>query len=244
MALPKLTVPYYKTKLPSTGEEIKYRPFLVKEEKILMLAMESGDDDEMSEALTQIIKNCTDEKVDPTTAPLFDIEYLFLQLRIKSVEEKTEVMLRCSNKNCNMNTKAKIDLSSIKVKNLRKKQDFNVQLTDSVGVKLSYPTLDITKTEMPEKNKTGFLFDFVTKCIVNIYDEDQIYKASETTREDMVDFLESLTTEQFEKITDFFDNIPKLEHSFKFKCPHCKQEQTIVLSGLKDFFSYASPTTP
>ncbi|HIJ10600.1 TPA: baseplate protein [Candidatus Woesearchaeota archaeon] len=243
MALPKLSAPYYKTTIPSTGKEIKFRPFLVREEKILMLALESNNESEIFSALNQIIDNCTDGVVDASVLPTFDIEYLFLQLRIKSIDSYSEINVRCPNAKCKKNTKTKIDLTNIEVKNLNNKKDFNIQLTDDIGVRLSYPTLDTTKSINTKGENTEFLFDFIIGCIENIYDSDQVYKKSDQTKEDMMDFLESLSATQFQKITDFFDDTPTLEYKEKLVCSHCNKPHTLKMSGLDDFFSYASLTT-
>ena len=245
MALPKLTTPYYTMNLPSTGEEVKFRPFLVKEEKILLLAMESEDQQEMANALEQIITNCTDGKIDVTTMPLFDVEYLFLQLRIKSVDTETKLSIRCENDVCPPLT-IKLDLDKVKVSNLEKEQDFKIELTKDVGLMLKYPTLDMGKATVnteEDQNKSSYMFEVIIDCIDSIYDEEQSYKASETPREEIADFLDALSSEQFQKVVSFFERMPKLEHKTQITCPHCKRKNKIVLQGLQDFFESASPTT-
>ena len=180
MALPKLSTPYYTMKLPSSGEEVKFRPFLVKEEKILLLAMESEDQKEMATALEQIITNCTDGKVDVNTIPLFDVEYLFLQLRIRSVENEAKLQVRCTDDACPP-LQLKVDLNKVKVSNLDKKQNFKVELTNNIGLMMKYPTLDMSSAQTTQtEDRASYMFDVITDCIESIYDEDQIYKSSET----------------------------------------------------------------
>jgi hypothetical protein len=242
MALPKLTVPYYKTKIPSTGKEVKFRPFLVKEEKILMLALESEDESQICDALFQIIDNCTDNKVDARDMPVFDVEYLFLQLRSKSVDSEIEVKNRCSNPKCLKPTTLKINLDDVTVKN--KETNHKIELTKDIGVIMKFPRLyNIKSLPDVDESNSEYIFAVIKSCLESIYDEDQIYKISEQTPESVDEFLESLTGEQFEKLTDFFENVPSLEFNLKYDCAHCGEKIDIKLSGLQDFFSYASLTT-
>jgi hypothetical protein len=197
----------------------------------------------MSVALGEIIHNCTDGKIDVKTIPLFDVEYLFLQLRIKSVENEAKLQIRCSNEGCppiNLN----LDLSKVEVQNLNNKQDFKVELTKDVGLIMKYPTLDMSKASSSQsEDKSSYMFEVITDCIDSIYDEEQIYKSSDTPREEITDFLDALSSDQFQKVVTFFEEMPKLEHKAVVTCPNCKTKSKVVLQGLQDFFASASPIT-
>jgi len=239
MALPKINTPFYELTLPSTGETVKYRPFLVKEEKLLLLAMESGKQKEISNVLRQIITNCTDGAVEVNKLPIFDVEYLFLQLRIKSVEDVAKISLECGE--CGEATTINVDLKKVKVKFPEKKVDFKVQLTSDIGCTLVFPTLDMIKDNEEGMESAAQLFELICNCIETIYDEDQVYK--DFTKKEVNEFIENLPQEHFKKISAFFENMPKLEHEVKFTCPHCGAKNTFVLSGLQNFFESASLTT-
>lgn len=240
MALPKITTPFYDMKLPSSQEVIKYRPFLVKEEKLLLMAMEGNNQTEIANVMKQIITNCTDNKVDVKNLPMFDVEYLFLQLRIKSIDDVVQVKLRCEK--CKDGFDSKIDLKKINVKFPKEKQDFKIQLNSDVGIVMKYPTLDMM-SDMKEGSteNTEMIFSTISQCIDYIYDEEQVYK--DFTKEELNEFIDSLPQEQFKKISTFFENMPKLQHIVKFDCPKCKEKNKIKLTGLNDFFVSASPTT-
>ena len=238
MALPKISTPFYETKLPSTGEALKYRPFLVKEEKLLLMAMEGGKQSEISNALRQIINNCTDGAVDVDNLPMFDVEFLFLQLRIKSIEEVAKIQVKCEH--CGEATNASIDLKKVKVHFPKKKTDVRIQLNESIGVTMKYPTLGVVK-ESPEEGDAQALFELISSCIDNIYDEEQIY--NDFTKDEVNEFIENLPQEQFKKISDFFENMPKLQHDLNWTCPACGEKNSVRLSGLQDFFESASLTT-
>ena len=240
MALPKIATPFYELNVPSNGKTIKYRPFLVKEEKILLMAMESGKDGEVSNALKQIIKNCTDGQVDVEELPMFDIEYIFLQLRTKSVDEVSSVTISC--KECREPFRLDLNLNDIKVHFPEKKQDFKIQLTSDVGIIMKYPTMTMVKNVTEgDTESSGFLFDIISTCVESIYDEEQVY--NEFSKEEIDDFVDNLPQEQFKKISDFFENMPKLKHDVKFTCPKCKHKNKSTLAGLQDFFGSASLTT-
>tara|TARA_Y100000593_G_C4299910_1_gene332770 strand:+ start:1061 stop:1786 length:726 start_codon:yes stop_codon:yes gene_type:complete len=240
MALPKIATPFYEMKLPSTGETVKYRPFLVKEEKLLLMAMEGGKQKEISNVVKQIINNCTEGKISVEELPMFDIEYLFLQIRIKSVEDTVDISLSCNK--CNESFSSTVDLKPIEVHFPDKKQSFKIQLTSDVGLTMKYPTLDMMSDMKPgDETKPEFIFDTISKCIDNIYDEEQVY--NDFNKTELEEFVDSLPQEQFKKISDFFEEMPKLQHEIKFSCPKCKHKNTAMLTGLQDFFDSASPTT-
>ena len=176
MALPKIATPTYELNLPSTGEKVTYRPFLVKEEKLLLMAMEDGNQTAIAQTLKQIILNCTEGKLNVEDLPMFDIEYLFLQLRIKSVDEVSQVTLKCQH--CSEEFGTKINLPDVKVQYPEEKQDFKIQLTSEVGVIMKYPTLSVMSDAnlQPENENTESIFALLANCVESIYDEEQVYK--------------------------------------------------------------------
>ena len=204
------------------------------------MAMESGEQKEIANVVKQIITNCTDEKVAVDDLPMFDLEYLFLQIRIKSVEDKVDVNLTC--KKCNETFKSSVDLKPIEVHFPTEKQDFKIQLTSDVGLTMKYPTLDMMSDMKPgEENSPEFIFSTISKCIDNVYDEEQVY--NDFSKKELEEFVDSLPQEQFKKISNFFEEMPKLQHEIKFTCPKCKAKNTAMLTGLQDFFDSASPIT-
>ena len=240
MALPKIATPFYELKLPSTGETVKYRPFLVKEEKLLLMAMEGGKQKEIANVVKQIINNCVDGKVDVDTLAMFDIEYLFLQLRSQSVEDTVDVNIGCDK--CAEKIGVKVDLKKVNVNFPEENQEFKIQLTSDVGLVMKYPTLDMMSGMKPGAEASPeFVFDTISKCIDSIYDEEQIY--NDFSKKELDDFIDSLPQEQFKKISEFFEKMPKLQHDINFTCPKCKKKNTATLVGLQDFFESASPIT-
>ena len=203
------------------------------------MAMEGGKQKEISNALRQIITNCTDGDVEVDKLPMFDVEYLFLQLRIKSVEDMAKVSLKCGK--CDAGeVSAKIDLKTVKVEFPEDKQQFKIQLTSDVGLTLKYPTLSMVGTD-EELETAEQMFDLICMCVESIYDEEQVY--NDFSKKEVNDFLENLPQEHFKKISGFFENMPKLKHTVKFTCPDCKKKNSYTLSGLQDFFESASLTT-
>ena len=240
MALPKIATPFYEMTLPSTGETVKYRPFLVKEEKLLLMAMQGGQQKEIANVVKQIINNCTDGQVNVEELPMFDIEYLFLQIRIKSVEDTVNVNLTC--RDCKETFSSSIDLKKVGVKFPKKKQEFRIQLTSDVGIEMKYPTLDMMSDVKPgDEQQAEFIFNTISKCIKCVYDEEQVY--DEFSKNELEEFVDSLPQEQFKKISEFFEGMPKLQHEVKYSCPKCKAKNEATLVGLQDFFESASPTT-
>ena len=220
MSLPKLNTPVYEATLPSTNKVIKYRPFLVKEEKILLTAMEDGSEKTISNAVNQIIKNCVQGNIKVKELPTFDIEYLFLRLRAKSVGEKVTIGLKpypCSQNQgeiCNNTTEVEINLEEVKVvKN--EKHTTKIMLDDNVGIKMSYPDLSI----LGQKNtdvESGL--KLIKDSIEMIFTNEETFDRSSFTQKELDEFFDSLTTDQFAKIKDFFDTMPVLKHTVKYKC--------------------------
>jgi len=237
MALPVLTSPVFELVIPSTKQKVKYRPFLVKEQKALLIAQHSEDQHVMFNSLVEVIKTCLFDKIDMTTLALFDIEYIFTQLRARSTGEISELVFSCLE--CG-DPKAKIkvnlDLTKLAVVfNPDNKSD--IQLTDTIGVKMKYPGItEVNTLESISTYDVETLFDLAIACVDTIYDENGVYKASESSKEELTTFMESLNENQFKKIEDFFKTIPKLEKEIEFDCPVCKFHHKQVLRGIDSFF--------
>ena len=236
MALPKIDVPIYELTVPSTDEKIKYRPFLVKEEKLLLIAMESGENSDILRAVKDIVDSCTFNKMKIGNMPMFDVEYIFLQIRAKSVGEVSELTLVApDDKETKVNIE--IDLSEIKVQESEGHTN-KIELTDEMGIYMQYPTVDtFGKSGMTEITATNML-DVISSCIFEIYDKkgEEVFQAKDSTKKELVDFIEQLSSKQFANIQDFFDTMPKLKHNITIKNPKTKVESEVVLSGLSDFF--------
>lgn len=238
MALPIIEAPKYSAKIPSTGKTVQYRPYLVKEEKILMIAMESEDQKQILQAIKDIVKSCTFDKVDPDKLCTFDLEYLFLKLRSKSVGEVSKVGLKCEK--CEKPTTVDINLDEVTVKtdNLPSNK---IKLTETIGVTLAWPRMKIInqlEDSAKDQNKLNGVMDIVMSCIDSIYDDKKVYPADEQTREELVQFLDSLNQAQFAKIQEFIEKMPKLQHTVEFDCGNkdCKHHNTLTIEGLASFF--------
>ena len=245
MALPKINAPIYELKIPSTGQKIKYRPFLVKEEKILLMAIEDGSVTMMSKAMKDIISACTEGEVKIKDLAPFDIEYFFLQLRGKSVGDIVDLTLRkpgnltCGKKlkDCTEMCEIKIDINDVSVDSSEVK-DSKIELTDTIGVKLNYPQFEVIQkfTGTDEDPTPADIFALINESIEYIWDGEEIYKAKDSTKKEINEFVESLSTGQFQKIREFFDGMPKLKHDIMWKCPKCDKEAPMVLEGIDAFF--------
>lgn len=234
MALPKLETPVYELEQPSTGETIKYRPFLVKEQKILMMAQESKDDKQIRDALASLISNCTYQKVDPYKIPIFDIEYLFLRIRGKSVGEKVDLKLLCPDDNETFIDKT-INLEEIGV-NMKVGHINEVEITDKVKITLNYPTLNDVVDMGQDMDSSEDVFKMIKRCVHEIHDGDKVYNKVDISDSELEEFIDSLTSQQFEKITNFFDTMPKVQHSVEVTNPKTKKKGEIVIEGIQSFF--------
>jgi len=238
MPLPKIATPTYEMVLPSSNKKIKYRPFLVKEEKILIIAMESEDQKQITNALKTVINNCILSrgiKVDKLST--FDIEYLFLNIRGKSVGENVEVMITCPDDN-ETQVPVIIPLDEIKIQRNPKHQR-DIKLDDDLVMRMRYPSLnEFIKTNFDFTDEVGVeeSFDLVISCIDQIFNEEESWTSSDCTKKEMVDFLEQLSSKQFKDVEQFFDTMPKLSHKIKVTNPKTKVENEIVLEGLSSFF--------
>ena len=236
MALPKLNVPRYELKLPSDGRRIKYRPFLVKEEKLLLLAMETEDQGQMVDTIQTLLLNCTNlSQTDIKNLATFDFEYIFLNIRAKSVGETVDIMVT-SPDDGETKVKVSVDLDDINVK-------FNdahtnvLKLDNKISMVMKYPSMDMFVKNNFETNSTvESLFELTVDCIVQIVEGEDVYEAQESSKEELTEFLDQLNTTQFQEIQKFFETMPKLAHEIKFTNPKTKKKQTLELEGLASFF--------
>lgn len=239
MALPKIDTPIYELTLPLSKKNIRFRPFLVKEQRNLMMAMESDDKDTIQKNIKQVLHNCTlTENVDIDSLPILDIEYYFIQLRARSVGEVVENKYRCENivddKPCGHLMENSFNLLDIKVSQSDIKDE--IQLTDKISIKLSYPRFSVLDASQNIETATDMAFEMIISSIIHIFDGEQFYYANEVAKEELVEFVESLNTEQFSKIEDFFDNLPKLNKTIEMDCGKCGFHHTIEVEGLENFF--------
>ena len=236
MALPKLTTPTYELEIPSTDEKLNYRPFLVKEEKILLMSMESGKNSDIIGAVKQIVSECTFNKINLSTLPMFDVEYIFLQIRSKSVGETSKLRLLCPDDNKTY-ADVEINLPDVKVQ-VEDGHNNKIELDNDMGIIMTYPTIDtFIKNEVQTVN-AGNMLDIVGTCILQIYEQkgEKVYEAKDSTKKELTEFIESLQTKHFQKLQDFFDTMPKLKHTIKITNPKTKKVSEVTLNGLNDFF--------
>ena len=236
MALPQVNTPTYELAVPSTDEKIKYRPFLVKEEKILMIAMEGKEQSGILDAVKQIVKSCTFDKFDMSKAPMFDVEYIFLNIRAKSVGEISTVNLRCLDDNETF-VKTEIDLTEVEVK-MDEEHTNKIELNEEMGMIMTYPNLDSFADYDVTNINASNMIDMIASCIAQIYDKkgEDVYDSKDSTHKELVDFIEQLNSKQFAEVQKFFDTMPKLTHTVTIENPKTKKKSEIVLSGLNDFF--------
>jgi len=237
MALPRLDVPTYELTIPSTDDKIKYRPFLVKEEKILLIAMESGETKAMLQSVKDIVDECTFNQLNLGTMPMFDIEYIFLNIRAKSVGEISKLKVLCQD---DMKTYAnvEIDLSEIQVQ-VSDEHTNKIELTDEMGVIMKYPTIDSFNVNNIADITTDNMLEVIAACIAQIYDKkgEEVYDSKDSTQKELIEFVEQLNTKQFQDMQKFFDTMPALKHTITVKNPKTKKESKVTLTGLSDFFA-------
>lgn len=232
MALPKLETPVYTLTLPSTDEEIKYRPFLVKEQKRMIMAQESENETELLDAMKQLIRDCTFNKIDPTTCPLFDAEYVFLQIRSKSVGETISVNITCPDDEKTIVSKD-IPISEIKV-SVFDDHTNEVNITDDVKMTFDYPLLSSYAT-YNNVSTTEMAFTIIKDCLETISWGDKIYQKVDINDKELTDFIDSLNSEQFENVMKFFNTMPKLRHVIEVENPNTKVKSEVPLEGLRSF---------
>ena len=236
MALPKLTTPTYELEIPSTDEKIKYRPFLVKEEKILMMAMESKSTVDITQAVKDIVKECTFNKVDISNMPMFDVEYIFLQIRSKSVGEVSKLKLLCPDDKKTY-ADVELDLNEVKVQ-VGDDHTNKIELDNGMGMIMTYPTIDSFRDSGIRDINANNMLEVISNCILQIYEEEgkKTYDPKDQTKKELTEFIEQLNTKQFKLVQKFFETMPKLKHEITVKNPKTKKESKITLTGLNDFF--------
>jgi hypothetical protein len=244
--LPKVDVPLYEITLPLMKKKVKFRPFLVKEEKILLMAAESKDESGVILAIKQIITNCLITKMDVDDLPILDFEYLFLHLRARSVGETVDLQYKCNNdineggeqRKCNH--VVKLSFNALEVEpDLKSEQTNKIELTQKLGLVLKYPTFGSVETLSTKENinPTDVVVETILGSIDYIYDDESLYYAKDTPREELIDFIDSLTRDQFQKIQNFFENIPKLTKKLDFNCVKCGYADNIEIEGIQSFFA-------
>ena len=238
MPLPKIATPTYSLELPSTGKEINYRPFLVKEEKLLVLALESEDNKQITTAIKTVIKSCVSTKgIKVETLPTFDIEFLFLNIRGKSVGEELEVNIICPDDKVT-EVPVVIDLDDIQIQKVDDHTN-QIKIDDSIMMEMKYPSLDQfikNNFDFNEGNQMDQSFELIASCIDKIYTEDEVWSTADCTKKEVKEFLESMNSSQFKEIEHFFETMPKLSHTLTVKNPKTKVESDVVLEGLASFF--------
>jgi len=234
MALPKLETPKYQLVLPSTNEKINYRPFLVKEQKILLMAQESGKDEDIANAVGELVNSCTFDKVNAEQSPLFDIEYVFLQIRARSVGETTELTVTCpDDKKTTVNVK--VNLQDVSVQ-MTANHTNEIQISDTVKMVFRYPLLNDMKGIIAnDKNEMSMVFSILSKCIQEIHHGDKIFNRVDMTDTELNEFIDSMSTIQLEKVIEFFDTMPKLRHVVKVTNPNTNVKSEVVMEGLTNF---------
>jgi hypothetical protein len=236
MALPQINTPTYELEVPSTGEKLKYRPFLVKEEKILMIAMEAEEQSGIINAVKEIVKACTFDKFDVSKLPIFDVEYVFLNIRAKSVGEVSKIKLKCPDDEKTF-VETEIDLTEVNVE-MNAEHTNKIELTDEMGIIMTYPSIDTFSGTGADAITASNMTTVISACILQIYDKkgEEIFESKDSTQKELTDFIEQLNTKQFQDVQKFFDTMPKLQHTVKITNPKTKKESEVVLSGLNDFF--------
>jgi len=241
--LPKIDVPIYTMDLISTGKKVKFRPFTVKEEKLFLMASESEDVNSAIDTIKQVVRNCIVNDVDVDKLPIFDIENIFLNLRARSIGEVVDLKYKCNNdvtdetgeqKKCNNVVELSINVLDIKPEK-NENHSNKVEITDKLGVVLKYPSFDSLKYSV-EENQIDSTLNLIVDSIDYIYDEDSIYYAKDTSREELVEFIENLQNTDLVKFKEFFETMPKLKSNLHFKCNKCGYEEDILLEGIESFF--------
>jgi len=237
MALPQIVLPTYELELASSGKKIKYRPFVVKEEKILLLALEANDEKQVEDAVKNLLRGCILTKgIKVDDLPLFDLEYVFLNIRAVSVGEEVEMNITCRDDNETV-VKYTLDLNSVKV--LKPENHSNkIMISDTMGLIMKYPSFPefIRNSIIGKSPTTDNVTEIVASCIEQIFDGEEVYDSSTTSKKEFLEFIEGFTNQQFEKLQKFFDDIPRLEHNFSITNPKTGVESEYTITGLANFF--------
>ena len=238
MPLPKIAAPTYELELPSTEETIQYRPFLVKEEKLLVIALESEDTKQITTAIKTVIRNCILTKnIKVEALPTFDIEYLFLNIRGKSVGEELEVNVICPDDEVTQVT-VKINLDTIKVQKDENHSN-RIKVDSQIMMEMKYPSLDQfikSNFDLSDNNMLEQSFDLIASCIDKIFTEDEVWSASDVTKKELTEFLDQMNSSQFKEIERFFETMPKISKKVEFKCKKCGYEEQTTIEGIQNFF--------
>lgn len=237
MPLPKINVPTYELVIPSNNKKIKYRPFVVKEEKILLLALESEDQKEITNAIIQIIGNCVETRIKVEDLSTFDIEYIFLNIRAKSVGETLEFSIVCPDDG-ETQVEVEIDIDDIKVEKDPKHVD-TIDLENGYFIKMKYPTVKyiMNKKDTDKKSSVDTTFEYAVDCFESMYNDEEVWESSNCTKKEIVEFIDSLTSDQYKKVQDFFNTMPKLKHTVKVTNPKTGVESNVTIEGLANFFA-------
>ena len=233
MALPKLNTITYELTLPSTGKQIEYRPFLVKEQKALMIAQESGEDKQIEKAFAQIINDCVLDDVDPYAMPMFDVEYVFLRIRGKSVGEKVKLSLLCPD-----DKKTRVDVEvNLEEVDVQMSVDHNntIELSDGISMVMRYPCLK-DMAGFDEEGEITNLFEMIKRCVQEVRQGETVYNRVDISDKELDEFIDSMSADNFERVTDFFNTMPKLIHVVEVKNPKTKKKSEIPIEGLQSFF--------
>ena len=233
MALPKLNTPTYELELPSNGEKIKYRPFLVKEQKLLLIAQESGEEKQIANAMGELVNSCTFGKVNAKSAPMFDIEYLFLRIRGKSVGEKVKLNLICQDDG-KTTVPYELNLEDVECQ-VQDDHSNEIQINEDIKIVFRYPLLNDLQNVKASAGDSEKTFHFMECCIDSIHSGDDVFQRIDIKDKEISEFIEQFTNEQFEKITQFFNTMPKLRHVVKVTNPKTKKKNEILLEGLESF---------
>lgn len=227
MTLPTISTPIFEIDVKSLNKKVKFRPFLVREEKILILAGETEEVADMVNAMRQVIKSCAKEDLDVESLPYFDLQNIFIRLREQSIGSVTDFVLICGE--CSHRTNTQLDLNQIQITE-KEGHNNNIKLDDNVGVIMKYPRLDsMVQTEKP-------VYDLVVECIEKIYTDEEIFNASEYSADELNAFVDSLSNKQFEKIVEFFETAPKIQHVIEYNCANCGTKNYVVVDGVQNFF--------
>ena len=241
--LPKLDVPIYSVNLISTGKPIRFRPFLVKEQKLFLMTAESADGNEMISTIRQVLKNCVLDEIDIDSLPTFDLEFLFMHLRARSVEEVVELNYKCNNrvkdeegqeKTCSGVVNLKVNILEIEpTKN--PKHEKKIQINNDLGIVFKYPTFEMFQ-KYEKMSESEVMINILVDCIDYIFDKEQVYYAKDTPKKELQDFVDNLQQKDLEKFKEFFDTMPEIKKDFHFKCPKCAYEEEITIKGMQSFF--------
>ena len=232
--LPKIATPKYDMIVPSTGKTITYRPYVVKEEKLLLIAMESQDENQIEKAVLNIIKECVESPINVDDLTTFDVEMIFITLRSKSVGEGIKITPKC--KYCEESNEVKINLEKITVENLSDTVDKHIKLTDDISIDLKWHTMKDRTEDLKKETETETIINMIVASLETIYSGEEIFAVKDSSKKETLDFVESLNTDQFNNIVEVLSKSPYMSYDLKFDCKKCSKENTMEMKGLTDFF--------